>query len=90
MEMKEQRQLEKSTLRERAQTPDKAFERVYDDALAGPLISDYLKAMHLFKDEMDEEPNAEDYQGDLKQVSADVSPLSWDSNTVVLEVFRVL
>ena len=60
--MKEQRQLEKSTQRVRAQTPDKAFERVYDDALAGPLISDYLKAMQFFKDEMDEDPNAEDYQ----------------------------
>jgi hypothetical protein len=39
---------------------------VYYDVLTGPLISDYLKAMNFFKDEMDLDPAAEEYQRELK------------------------
>ncbi len=40
---------------------------------------------------MDEEPEDQNqYFGDLKYANDLVSPMKWDSNTVVLDVFRVL
>jgi hypothetical protein len=47
--------------------------------------------MHFFKDEMDEEndDNAA-YFGELKYANDLVSPLRWDSSTVVNDIFRVL
>lgn len=74
----------------RAETPDKAFKVVYKDILEGPLLTDYLKAQQFFKDEMDEDPAADEYTRELKTANEQVSPLAWDSNTVVLDVFRVL
>jgi hypothetical protein len=44
--------------------------------------------MHFFKDEMEEE--GDEYFGELISANDLVSPLRWNSNTVVLDVFRVL
>lgn len=83
------KRLEKGTERMRARTPETVNKIAYEDVLEGPLIVDYLKALHFFKDEMDEE-SEDAYSQEVKFVDDLVSPLKWDSNTVVQDVFRVL
>ena len=80
------KKLEKGTERMRARTPDSITKEAYEDVLEGPLLKDYLKAKQFFRDEMD----LEEYMGELKMANDLVSPLKWDSFTVVQDVFRVL
>ena len=91
MEMQFNRRLEKGHERVRARTPDSVQAKIYDNVLQGPLLVDYLKGQHFFKDEMYEEPEDQNqYFAQLKFADEQLSPLKWDSNTVVVDVFRVL
>lgn len=40
----------------RARTPNTITKELFKDVLEGPILLDYLKSQHFFKDEMDEEP----------------------------------
>ena len=73
----------------RARTPDTSKREQYADVIEGPLLVDYIKALRFFKDEMDEE-GEEHYHAELNYANELVNPLRWDSNTVVVDVFRVL
>ena len=89
MEIMMKKKVEKGIERMRARTPDTRKREDYADVIEGPLLVDYVKALQFFKDEMDEEAE-EHYHADLKYANELVSPLRWDSNTVVVDVFRVL
>jgi hypothetical protein len=89
MEVMFKKKIEKGIEKMRARTPETRKKEDYSDVLEGPLIVDYVKALRFFKDEMDEE--AEDhYHAELKYANEVISPLRWDSNTVVVDVFRVM
>ena len=89
MEMTFKKKFEKGLERMRARTPDTYKREVYRDVIESPIIVDYLKAIKFFQDEMDEEAE-QHYFAELKYANDLVSPLRWDSNTVVVDVFRVL
>ena len=89
MEMTFKKKFEKGMERIRARTPDTYKKEMYRDVIESPIIVDYLKAMKFFTDEMDEE-GEQQYFEELKYANDLVSPLRWDSNTVVVDVFRVL
>ena len=52
------------------------------------MLNNFLKAEQYFQDELDDEG----IEGGLnfKYANDKVNPLRWDSNTVVLDVFRVI
>ena len=89
MELTFKKKFEKGLERLRARTPDTYKREVYRDVVESPIIIDYLKAIKFFQDEMDEE-GEQHYFAELKYANDLVSPLRWDSNTVVVDVFRVL
>ena len=89
MEIMLKKKVEKGLEKMRARTPDTRKREEFADIIEGPLIVDYMKALRFFKDELDEEAE-EQYHADLKYANELVSPLRWDSNTVVVDVFRVL
>ena len=88
MEMLINKRLEKGHEQIRARTPQTAIKLKYQDVLQSPILIDYLKSQHFFKDEMEED--GDEYMGDLKYVNDLHSPLQWDSDTIVFDVFRVL
>ena len=89
MQITFKKKFEKCLERMRARTPDTYKRDVYRDVIESPIIVDYLKAIKFFQDEMDEEAE-QHYFAELKYANDLVSPLRWDSNTVVVDVFRVL
>ena len=89
MEAIMKKKVEKGLERMRARTPETRKREDYSDVIEGPLLVDYMKALRFFKDDMDEEAE-EHYHAELKYANELVSPLRWDSNTIVVDVFRVL
>jgi hypothetical protein len=89
MEVQFKKKFEKGLEKMRARTPDTMKRDAYKDVIESPILVDYLKAKKFFQDEMDEE-SEQHYFGELKYANDLVSPLRWDSNTVVVDVFRVL
>lgn len=80
--------MEKTQKKIRAQTPETGLKLIYDDVLNNPVLNNYLREELYFKDEADEDGREGGL--DYKHANDKVSPNNWDSNTVVLECFRVL
>ncbi len=55
MEQVFKKKIEKNLEKARSKTPETLKRERYSEVVDGPLLVDYLKAMHWFKDEMDEE-----------------------------------
>lgn len=55
MEQVFKKKIEKNLEKARSKTPETLKREKYAEVVDGPLLVDYLKAMHFFKDEMDEE-----------------------------------